>query len=285
MELINFLGLNCYHNCIITIANNFGLDYCSAFSNLWSETDFRYEIYRKVYLSQRLIANLELLGLKLKMMLCSSPEEAEKYLAMIDDGEFIIVGMDAFYIPWNQFYGIFHGPHYFIAKKEKSEEFLCFDPTYNKMHEQISSKDIIAYAFDISYMYTVALGVWEVDIIHEAKEILCTYESIREKILSQIMDSESGDQAGIILCAKYIDAMINNRYLFRHLLMEKQFYPDANDSLFNRDYFLEWTAIKNGMYKIAHTKTRCTIIQEVYNCFGQVIDKENAIANKILYSI
>ena len=46
MKLINFQGLNCYYNCILSIANYLGADYVQALASLWSETDFKYDAIR-----------------------------------------------------------------------------------------------------------------------------------------------------------------------------------------------------------------------------------------------
>lgn len=53
MRLTYFQGLNCYYECIICIAGYYGLEPAAAFDCLWSETDFKYDPCRKVYLTKR----------------------------------------------------------------------------------------------------------------------------------------------------------------------------------------------------------------------------------------
>lgn len=56
MRLTYFQGLNCYYECIICIAGYYGLEPAAAFASLWSETDFKYDPYRKAYLTNRMPA-------------------------------------------------------------------------------------------------------------------------------------------------------------------------------------------------------------------------------------
>lgn len=282
MELINFLGLNCYHNCIVTIAHHLGYDYSCAFCNLWSETEFRYEEYRKVFLSQRLIENLSQMGLRLDMRLCFSPEEAEISFAATDDGAPVIVGMDAFYIPWNPFFGVFHGPHYFIAEKNNTGELFCVDPTYDRQSERISQESICAHAFDISHMRAVEKGAHETGITAEAERILRTHDDTREELLLRVENCVHERKSEVLLLAKHVDAMISNRYLFKHYLGEKQRLSDERKAMFDRELFKGWTAVKNGLYKASIKEARQSILGEVERCLNQVIDKELAIAEELL---
>lgn len=115
MNLIHFHGLNCYHDCMITLAGNFGLNYEYAFSHLWSESDFRYDPICSVFLTRKLPEMLEKMGMKLKQP-CVSQKEKDSEWSNTINGKFVIIGMDAFLIPWNPLYQIQHGPHYFITK-------------------------------------------------------------------------------------------------------------------------------------------------------------------------
>lgn len=282
MQSINFQGLNCYHNCIVSIANYLGIDYSCAFYNLWSETDFRYEIYRKVYLTRRLIDNFEALGLRLERMLTTIPEQAAAHLSTFCEGEFIIVGMDAFYIPWNQFYQTFHGPHYFVARNERSAEFLCFDPTYDRQGDRIPAENVINHSFDLSHLHSVAKRPPILALKREASEVIENHGATRQRILAQIENCGSAEPESIILLAKYVDTMISNRYLFEHYLAKKRPLHSAQHQLFDGEFFSKWTAVKNGLYKLSVKKNNIATIQEVSSLFNLIIDKEISMVEDIL---
>ena len=129
MKLIHFQGLNCYHDCMITLANTFGLNYTAAFSGLWAEGRLRYDPICDVFLSMRLEEALEDCGMKLDAPWITK-KERETGWADTPAGDYIIIGMDAFLIPWNPLCELLHGPHYFIVQKGISETHDCFDPTY-----------------------------------------------------------------------------------------------------------------------------------------------------------
>lgn len=285
MELIYFQGLNCYHVCVISLANHFGINYPDAFATLWSETDFRYDSYHQVYLTKRMLTNLEGLGTKVETLDCPAPKDADRALSLFQEGEFMIVGMDAFYIPWTPFYQTFHGPHYFIVQNAKTDTLACFDPTYNKKNEQIACQEIAAHTYEICRMSKVAPKNLKIEAIHEAREIVHTHPNTRSVLLSQIHDCIEGERANMILLAKYIDTMINNRYLYGFFL-ENQLCPyDENHLLLNNNFFLEWKAVKNGLYKASVKKNNKDIIHEVSEHFNHLIEEEIAMSEKIIFGV
>ena len=60
----------------------------------------------------------------------TTAENRETGLAVTPAGNYIIIGMDACFIPWSPLYKLLHGPHYFIVQKGDAELHDCFDPTY-----------------------------------------------------------------------------------------------------------------------------------------------------------
>lgn len=129
MELIQFPALNCYHACIVTLAQHFGLPCTRAFSRLWAESSLRYDPICGVFLTRRLPRALESMGMALGTP-CVTPEARAAAWQSMPPGAFALAGMDAFRIPWTPLFGLQHGPHYFIVRKTGAEQALCFDPTY-----------------------------------------------------------------------------------------------------------------------------------------------------------
>ena len=285
MNPIHFQGMNCYHDCVISIANYFGLNYPASFATLWSETEFDYDPYHETYLTKRMIANLEVLGGKIEKWACHSQEDTDRNISLFHEGAFIIVGIDAFYIPWNQLYHTFHGPHYFIVRNAETDKFFCVDPTYGKKSEQIARREIIAHTYEIVYLNRVAKKPLQIEAIQEAREIVRIHPNTRQTLLSHIHGCINGERENIILLAKYIDAMIQNRYLYRFFLENQPMPCDENHLFLNSDFFLKWKAVKNGLYKASVSKRNERIINDVCDHFNHLIDEEIAMAEKIICGV
>jgi len=285
MEPIHFQGLNCYHDCVISNANYWGLNYPDSFATLWSETEFEYDPYHEIYLTKRMIANLEALGAKIEKWPCRSQEDTDKNISLFHEGVFIIVGIDAFYIPWNQFYQTFHGPHYFIVQNAKTENLFCIDPTYGKKNEQIARREIIAHTYEICRLSRVVQKPLQIEAIHEAREIVRVHPNTRQALLSHIHGCVNGEQESTVLLAKYIDALIHNRYLYRFFLENQPLPCDENHLFLNSDFFLKWKAVKYGLYKAAISRSNESIINDVCDHFNHLIDEEIAMAEKIICGV
>ncbi len=296
MKLINFQGLNCYHNCIVSIAASQGLDYASAFSRLWSETDFRYDSGRNVYLTKRMIAGFRGLGTELMMLNSGTVDERAQSLEQPGLGEPFIVGMDAFYIPWCQLYRIHHGPHYFIAEKTGDGAFKCWDPTYRREEENLSSKEILPHAFDISRMVPVTdHGCGQVqirtdfravnspqDIRAEAEAILRGHPLFCGQLTSwlETFSYPRGEEG--LKPANYIDALTDNRYLYRYYLARQLLPYSAGQFLFSQEHFSRWTAVKNGLYKAALVTDRKAVMAEILPKLNDLLIVEMNLARCIL---
>ena len=101
IELINFDGLNCYYNSIITVANQYSINYLHTFAELWSENDFMYDDRHDIFLSKRLVDAFAEMGMTL---IKETQESVRDHQNQIKDHQFAIVEMDAFRIPWNPSY-------------------------------------------------------------------------------------------------------------------------------------------------------------------------------------
>ena len=276
MELIDFRGLNCYYNCIVTIAAARGIDYTAAFSALWSETDFKYDPFRKVFLTKRLLADLGAAGANLVMLPAARPDETAASLALFDAGELAIVGMDAFYIPWTPLYGLHRGAHYFIAAAAPQTP-ICFDPTYGAKGERLERGALTAHAFDVSRLCQTSPRLPARRVADEAAAVLRVLPALRAKLGESVLccARQTGDMA--IMLARYADALLNNRLMFARRLGECH---DAAQ-LFDRRYFKDWQAVKNGLYKLAISGGD-GVKTEILARLDAVFARETACARRLL---
>ena len=286
MELINFQGLSCYYNCIVSIANHHHMDYLLSFAALWSETDFTYEPCRQVFLTRRMPAALEAMGLRLQMLPCASLEEAQESLSLLQDGEAILIGMDACYIPWSPLYRLYHGPHYFIARKTDSGILTCLDPTYNRSDGTIKAADIPAYAFDISRLSRVPPADGPTEAIplpeKEARTVLENHPGFCRRLLPAVKACIRQEPEYALLLARYTDALISNRYLYRCYL--NSLPPPLNGcaACFTGEYYTSWTAVKNGLFKANVCRDNKDLIDQVCIRLSSVILEEINMAETIL---
>lgn len=285
MQLVNLQGLNCYHNCIISIANHFQVDYAASFANLWSEYDFRFDPHRQVYLTRRMITDLEYLGAKLEKLPCDSETETRGSYKQICENEFFIVGMDAFYIPWNQFYQTFHGPHYFFALSKKAETLCCFDPTYYKQEQQILCDDILRHAFDISCVHRVEKSMLNenhtVNYLADAGRILDTLPTQCRQFLVQLENSREQGQEYTQKLAKHVDTMLSNRHLFRYYLQQCQVPSERIRLYMESDFLMRWYAVKNGLYKASLGISKPELFDEIRKQFQSLVEEELKMAEQM----
>lgn len=281
MKLINFPGLNCYTNGIVSIINDLGLDYSTVFSSLWSETDFYYQPSREVYLSKRFPDTLPVLGLKFIMQLCESPEVTDERLSELCEGELIILGMDAFYVPWSQFFNTFHGPHFFIARYTNCDNILCYDPTFRKTDVSLTRDDIVSHAYDVSRIISVEKMPSQADALYDANEVLRTHPDTRGMVLSEIDRAENDEPSSTVLLAKYADALMNNRYLYKHYLEKLPPPYDEKHIHLTKDILSKWGALKTSLYKVAITRNN-GMFNEVRKLFCELVDDEMRAANMML---
>jgi len=275
MKLISFEGLNCYTSCVISIAKHFGLTYEMSFYNLWSETSFIYDDRFNLYYTKRMLENLETLGLKLDKVFCDTPELVKKTLDSVENSVFLIIGMDAYYLPWSPIYQLSHDSHYFIIQKDGTDSFPCFDPSYGEDNIQLPCGEIMSHAFEINIAEQVIQMSLDANGVTELQEILQMHSNIREKIFTEIEDERD-----LALTGRYIGAFIDNRCLYRNYLNE---LPSNGyvQQLFHNDYFMEWKAVKNGLFKASLLRNNAKIVCEVKSRLSRMIDREIDMAEKM----
>lgn len=261
-----------------------GIDYHNLFADLWSETDFTYDQINRLYLSRRMPRNLESMGVGMDFINCHSCQERQKALLALPNGQWLIIGMDAFFIPWVPFYQTFHHLHYFIAKKESHELFYCFDPTYDKPDLTLTHEHIVSYTTDACVFHKSSVVPFSTDISTDAKRILENHPQTQKEIIAQILACAHGNHKNTELLAKYMTALINNRYLYLHYL-EKMLPKQADNCIpyFSKEYFRKWHAAKHGLYKASIIgKNIHALIQEVCAHIKDLMQQEIQIAKNII---
>lgn len=272
MDLIKFQGLNCYQCCVVSIAHHLGVSYPLAFSTLWSETDFLYEDYFQIYSSKRMVQNLEALGVRILSKPPEPQEQVRTRLSMLPVGALAVAGMDAFAIPWSPIYMLAHENHFFIIQKVADCAFSCFDPSYGEKDARMTCADFLPYIFDLRSADPMEKHPIRTTAIQEAKCVVQAHPGAMHKMVERIQSASAKEE--FLMVGRYIDAMIINRYLYRHYLDPA---PLAG-GLWSDDYFLRWKSVKNGLFKASFIKEKTKIIAEVISRFQDLMNEELEMA-------
>jgi hypothetical protein len=277
MRLINFSGLNCYTNSAVSIADSFGADYMPAFWNLWTETDFSYDPFRKAYTSKRLMENLSALSLRLEELPCGSAEELEASFSS-DPGGLFLVGMDAFHIPWSPRYRLFFGSHYFIAERA-ADCFLCHDPTYGKYSERMTGEYLLEHANAVSRAVKAEATGLDPDDTSENNSIAKVIPDMQSRLVRWVESCTVSVAAEPELerAAQYVDCLINNRLLYLRYISSRAPGQRLVKS-FDDKFFSGWNAVKNGLYKASMIHNRAPVIGEVADKMCELLKMELSAA-------
>lgn len=285
MKLIHFQGLNCYHDCLITLANTFGLDYTSAFSRLWSEGHLRYDPICDVFLSRRIEKTLECLGMKLGRP-STAVREREKEWLDIQAGHYAIIGMDAGLIPWSPLYRLLHGPHYFIIQKGFSEFHDCFDPTYGFSGQKLPEQELIYQSFALITIKADSAPISNTDNTHDpllsqAQEVLEMHPETLRRFFKQAAVWMQGTETTALFPAKYVDALLTGRYLYKYYLKEHICDEKEATLFFSGKYYAEWLSVKHGFYKAALKKQNNDTFRESCRLLTSLYEQELELAGQL----
>ena len=286
MKLIHFQGLNCYHDCMITLANTFGLNYTAAFSGLWAEGRLRYDPICDVFLSMRLEEALEDCGMKLDAPWITK-KERETGWADTPAGDYIIIGMDAFLIPWNPLCELLHGPHYFIVQKGISETHDCFDPTYGLDGQKLTTRDLILNTYALITIKMINktnsfIADKQDPLLNQSQEVLKTHPETLRYLLKQAKVWMQESEKSVLLPAKYVDALLTGRYLYRFFLKERNMTASSAPLFFSRKYYEQWLTVKNGFYKAALSRQSSAAFNESCRLLTCLFEKEIDMARQII---
>lgn len=287
MKLIHVQELSCYHDCVFTMAEACGLDYIQSFSGLWSEGGLRYDPICKVFLTRRMPAALEAMGMQLGRPRVTG-EAREAAWAQLPVGGCALVGMDACLTPWNPLYRLQHGPHYFIVQKARADPQACFDPTYGLSSETLDARELVANAYALIPVRKIAPGIPREEgrapepLYAQAREVLNHHPTTLNVFLERAGAWLNGTEETVLLPAKFADALLTNRLLFRRYLEERHPVPEATALFQDRRYYEAWRAVKHGFYKAALKKREPAVFDEACDRLAALFDRESSIARQLL---
>ena len=284
MNLISAKGLNCYYSCIASIADYFGIDYCAGCGTLWSENKLIYDEKHRIYLTARFLDHLEILGVKLIQLHTASPQNIAESIAGIRPApDVVLVGMDAFHLPWSAVYRLRHGLHYFFGMKADDKRLICFDPLYQAKYVSLAYDHIAEHAFDIRCAQKSNPQPLVANVRLEAEAVLHQHPSLLTDLIQQVRSLEGQPLEQGVMLAKYVEALRDNRLLFQSFLEKQASLPETS-SLFTHELFAKWTAVKNGLYKMAITSNYAAICPSVCELLEELIAEETDIARLLIAS-
>lgn len=287
MKLIHVEALNCYHDCVITMAAAFGLDYIQSFSGLWSEGGLRYDPICRVFLTRRMPAALEAMGMKLEAPSVTE-EDRERAWAQLPDGGYILAGMDARLTPWNPLYQLQNGPHYFIVRKTPTDPQACFDPTYGLSGKPLGSQELVVNAYALIPIRRIAPSIpheeaHEPDpLLAQAREVLTRHPTTLNGFLERAGAWLYGSEDTVLLPAKFVDALLTNRLLYRRYLEERHTCPGGAGLFQDKRYYEAWQAVKHGFYKAALTRPNPAVFNDACDRFAALFNQEIDLAGRLL---
>ena len=278
MNLISAKGLNCYYSCIASIADYFGIDYRAGCGTLWSENELIYNRKHQIYAPTRFIRDLEILGVKLIHLNADSYQKSAESIAVIGSApDVVLVGMDAFHLPWSAVYQLRRGQHYFFGLKADGNRLICFDPLYQSKYVSLPYEYIAEHAFDILCVQKSNPQPLAVDIPQEAEAVLRQHPFLLADLIKQVQSLEGKSVEEGVMLAKYTEALRDNRLMFQEFL-KTQVPFQKESSLFTHALFAKWTAVKNGLYKMAITSNYSETASSVCELLKELIAEETSIA-------
>lgn len=217
---------------------------------------------------------------------CVSKEARAAGWAGIPHGGFVILGMDAHLIPWNPLYQLQHGPHYFIVRKSAGDPQICFDPTYGLSGQTLEVSVLLSGSYAlIPVQSTEAPAV----LTHKGDPLLAQARNVLEQHSGTLQRFFRNAEAWIVsagesalLPAKYVDALLTGRYLFRRFLEVRYAAPKRACLFQDKYYFAEWKAVKNGFFKAALATRHCAVFGEACSRLYALFEQETALAEQIL---
>lgn len=277
----SLLITNCYHYALIKLAMMLEIDYALCFANLWSETEFDYDPENNVYNSKRLISNLEYAGIKIDILDSATKQERQNNLALLKPGDWMIFGIDCFYLPWHHYFGALHSTHYFPAQQTSQSEFCCFDPMYDKEYLALPHHIVIEHGFDNRRIIQTERHTLQPELLLEMSTIVYSHSNTKKQLIEQIQQYEKEDKKQYTKLARYIDALIGNRRMYQVFLQRFNFPMSSYSAYFDKALFSKWTAVKNGLYKAALLPDNKDLLCEICRLLTQVMDDEITIAKTI----
>lgn len=121
----------------------------------------------------------------------------------------------------------------------------------------------------------------KISLKSEAQRVLLSDDNLKKKLIDNIALCKNKHREGALIIARYVDALINNRYMYRHCLKKQQEQDEKSNLFFCSEFFLKWTAIKNGLYKASFCSKNEEILSEIENLLNEVINMEETFARSV----
>jgi len=282
LEIIEHDGMHCCLSGVATLANAFGTDCVPAYWNLLSETAFAYEPTYGRYYSQRFYDNTALLGVETRTIYPASvtsrlPKEElsrrEDILSALPDGEKIIIGMDAYFVPWSPSYRLFNTPHCFIAEKGGGDVFRCTDTTKKTSGHTLTLPYIALHSLSAVGVYQTAPKGLDIDDYAEAEDAKNAAKILRGGLLDRL-DGCRSNKSGCAGLEALVQVIISNRKLYRYYLSRKN--PELlRDRAYLSDSGLtRWEAVRHGLLKASVVWDNNPIINELADSLKIILDSE-----------
>ncbi len=135
----NFPSRYCFYDCISTYARSIGHDFELCFLSSW---EFKYIYDPNKDISKNLLLSTDYLkdlkkhhGIKIQFFY-KEKDKRSLLIDMISQNAFVILRIDAYYIPWDLSYKKEHGPHFVISRgiDPISNELMVTDPYYDQAY-------------------------------------------------------------------------------------------------------------------------------------------------------
>lgn len=275
--MIAHKGMNCHVAGLVNIADKLGVNTPALFHNLWSETCFTDSRSYNLYTSKRFYENLSSSGIALETQ--TDTKSFGEILTMLPQGDFLLLGMDTYYIPWHPVYGYFHGPHFVAGKKISSGVFTCLDPIYGNPFGILTQENILSGAFELDRLTRTTASFQDTSYGAEASAIL--QSKALPALIHRINFCRQNKQE-LYSLRKYSSALINNRLMYKKFLEACLPPCKLYDSLFDREFFKKWEAVQNGLIKISIVPDFHTAAEEVCSLINSVFEEELRFAEILL---
>lgn len=271
--------INCYSSSLLFILHYHKIDLSNALKNLNFETDFYYDKFNRVFTSKKLIKNLANLGFLVCGMEFCHHKKSAVFLKTLPDDSWFVVGMSCYDIPWHFFYQKKHTTHYFPVLKKHENQYIAFDPMYNKV-------DI---AFDISIVENYAYEVKNIVKINPQIKLQKTklstaiagMKSIKNNITNKLKNYQKLSIEEKNKLIEYVKSILNNKYLTANYFIKKQ-YPQNVVITYKKDIIENWIGVKFGLQKLYVNEQDSQLVDSLIYLINQTIQREKILIKNLL---
>lgn len=197
----------------------------------------------------------------------------------LEENKILLLGIDAFYCPWNPAYNLGHIIHYLIPKKViyEDEVIECYEPFHNPGYRRLPFKSL-AEGYADSFIFERESLVRDIDLYHYCQTIVGGEENIKEHLQSyeelisflcevdKFEELFESSQAEISSITQLANRCCDSRYV--NGIIMKGFFDSTNENQFEKwsNIFLTvssmWKKIYLKLVKMFYTKRINSIIMQ-----------------------